>query len=464
MTEEPAPFDVAIVGGGPAGQAAALVLCGVGAHVAVIDEQQRPGGQILRQPPREFTARRWLPGASHRDLKAQLRAFEALEGANWLGGRSAIGLSADEIGFRLWLSTPHGTEELRARRVLIAAGCYELPLCVPGWTLPGVMGAGGLQALVKAQGVVPGDRLVLTGTHPLMLIVAEQILEAGGTVAEVAFEQPFSRIARIMAAGSTTALRNSGPLGDAAKAWWKLRRSGVPIRFGRRLTAIGGRQAVEHAIFEKGAGTEYRVACDGIGLCFGFLPQSDLPRLAGLEMRWTEPGGWAAVHDGWMRSSIAGIFVAGETTGVAGAAAASAEGRIAGTGLAFDLGILSRGEAELIRRAATRELAHANRFAALLARVSDPTDAMARLRPADAIVCRCEDVTLGEIESALAVFCNASAVKLATRCGMGLCQGRGCEPMLMRLAAARWDVPPAELRGFTARFPARPTRIGDLAG
>ncbi len=463
MNDAIAPFDVAIIGGGPAGQAAAIVLEQSGARIAVIDEQQRPGGQILRQAPREFGIENWINSASYRSLKSLLGAFEKLAGPCWIGGHSVIGIVRESDGFMLTLSSANGVHTIRASRILIAAGCYDLPVCLPGWTLPGAMAAGGLQALVKAQGIVPGNRIVLAGTHPLMLIVAAQLVAAGGTVAEVAFDQRLSAMASRVAASALTALRHVGLLRDAVAAWVTLRRAGVPVRFGRTLTEIGGGTAVERVHFSDRSGHDTAVACDTVGLCYGFLPQSDLPRLAQLEVDWATPaGGWMATHDGWMRSSVEGIAVAGETTGVGGGSIACEEGRIAGAGLALDLDLIPLSAAEAIRTRARKALIGANRFADLLARIADPSEALSRPRRGDAIVCRCEDVTMAQIDVALTQSTDPNAVKLATRCGMGLCQGRGCEHMLLRLASARRGVAPGDLPGFTARFPTRPTRIGDL--
>lgn len=463
MSDTIALFDVAIIGGGPAGQAAAVVLDQSGARIAVIDEQQRPGGQILRQPPPEFSVRNWMKSASYRGLKSQLSIFEKLSGSCWIGGHSVIGIVRESDGFSLTLSGANGVRTIRARRILIAAGCYDLPVCLPGWTLPGAMAAGGLQALVKAQGIVPGNRIVLAGTHPLMLIVAAQLVAAGATVAEVAFDQRLSVMASRVAASGLTALRHAGLLRDAMAAWATLRRGGVPVRFGRNLMEIGGRTAVERVHFRERSGHDTTVACDTVGLCYGFIPQSDLPRLVQMKVAWATPaGGWTATHDSWMRSSMDGIAVAGETTGVGGASIACDEGRIAGAGLALDLDLIPLSAAEAIRTRARKALISANRFADLLARIADPSEALSRPRQADTIMCRCEDVTMAQIDVALAQTTDPNAVKLATRCGMGLCQGRGCEHMLLRLAAARCGVAPGDLPGFTARFPARPTRVGDL--
>lgn len=445
---DPLAFDVAIIGGGPAGQAAALALAGHEVSIAVIDEQARPGGQILRQPPRRTAD--WLPGRSYAALKDQLARFEALDRVIWLGGRSVLDCQPG----RLLTHGPHGTQAIIARHILIAAGCQDLAVPLPGWTLPGVYAAGGIQALLKSQHILAGERILLAGTHPLQLVIAEQIVRAGGSVAAVLFAQPRRVMLAPLLRAPTTAARRARDLLAGGSAMRTLRAAGVPVHFGTALTRTTGTDQVEAA--ETTAGT---IACDAIGLCYGFVPQSALPRMAGAQMVAAGPtGGWRATHDEWMRASVPGIHVAGEVTGVAGAEAARAGGTLAGLGIAQDLDLLTPAAAQTAAQPARRALARHRAFAALLDAIADPRRYLPAPQP-DTLICRCEDVPLAPIAQAIATGASANAVKLATRCGMGLCQGRNCESTLLRLLADAGR--PAD-PGFTARFPARPVTIGDL--
>lgn len=430
-----------IIGGGPAGQAAAIALSRHGVETLVIDEQPRAGGQILRQPPPAFRVANWLGGGAYHALKAQLATFEDAVGCEWRGGASVIGLARGDDG---WNVTLDDGQHVRTRHVLVATGCQDLAVPLPGWTLPGVMSAGAIQAFVKSQQLVPGRRFVLAGTHPLQLVVAAQIVAGGGTVASLCFAQPRARFAALLATPVAT-LRRAHDLAAALSAYATLIRAGVPVRFGCALNAINGDTKVDRVITSHGA-----IECDTVGLCYGFVPQSALPRMAGAAMRAAGPtGGFATIADEWQRSSLPGLYVAGETTGVTGAAAAMAEGAIAGVGIARALGHDAADP-----RTTRRALAGHRRFAASLDAVADPRD---HFPPAnrDTIICRCEDVTLTMIQSVGQG--SANAVKLASRCGMGRCQGRNCEPTLLRILADPADP------GFTARFPARPVPIGSLA-
>ena len=452
-------FDLAIVGGGPAGQAAAQIACAAGLGVVMLDEQPRMGGQILRQPPSTLGVRDWLPGATYDDLKAQLHRSEALPGLDWRGGVSVLGLFRDADGFQLLATGRDGRLTIAARRLLVAAGCYDMPTAFPGWTLPGVMSAGGVQAFLKSQQVVPGKRFVLAGTHPLQLLVADQLRKAGADVAGVHFAQGLGAMVGQLLRDPLLPLGNLRPFRDAAAAFVNLRRAGVAVRFGQRLVRAIGSERLEAAEFADGT----RIACDVLATCYGFLPQADLPRQAGCAMQRCErTGGLAAVIDRWQRSSVQGLSAAGETTGVAGAEVALREGRLAAIGILLADGLLSESEAE--RRAAPirRELAKLQRFADLLARIADPRAAIAGLADDATILCRCEDVTRGALIRAIRATAgpeDASALKLVSRAGMGVCQGRSCEHAVRALLAEQGAAPGG---GFTARFPARPVAIADL--
>lgn len=460
-------FDLAIVGGGPAGQAAAEQAIGAGLSVVMIDEQARMGGQILRQPPSVMRVKGWMDGRPYRALKRQLARAEALEGLTWLGRTSVIGALPGESpagGFVLLTAATDGTRGGRvlARRLLVAAGCYDLPAPLPGWTTPGVMSAGAIQAFMKSQQLVPGERFVLAGTHPLQLVLADQIMAAGGQVVELLFGQALSSMARGLATRPLVAFAHARVLIEAAGCWFRLRRRGVSIRFGRTVVEAVGDGAVTGARLSDGR----TLACDRIGLCFGFLPQADLPRSLGAASSWAPgAGGWATRADAWRRTDLEGLYVAGETTGVAGALAAMEEGRIAGLAVALDAGVLSRDVAERGAKPARRRLSRLLGLARLLEEIASPAGILEGMSAADTVICRCEDVTRAEIEAALqgpAASAGPSGVKLVSRAGMGLCQGRGCEAAVLRLMAAGAGAPPDALGGFTPRWPIRPTPIANL--
>lgn len=464
-------FDVAIVGGGPAGLAAAERTLAAGLSTCVVDEQQRPGGQILRQPPAAFAVPGWLSGAPYRKARGLLGRVGADARLAWLGGRSALGVTPDPVageGFTLMLAgVAGGIEEIAADRVLIAGGCYDMPVALPGWTLPGVMSAGAVQTMVKAQQVLPGARTVLFGTHPLMLVLAQQIVEAGGQVEAVCFAQGFAQMARTALAHLPRALATPGPLLAAAAGTLALRRAGVTVRYGAPALRCEGEGRLAHLVIAGPHGEE-RLGCDVAAMCYGFLPQSDLVRQAGAAVRWSDPaGGWEALCDEAMRSSVPGLYVAGETTGVAGSDAAMAEGAIAGIAIAQDAGALDERTAWSAMRGPRADRRAMQGFVDLLRAVADPRPWLPRPAP-ETLLCRCEDIDAATIDATIAEAAHlgtafgASAVKLRCRAGMGLCQGRSCEHAVVRRIAAARGCAPGEVEGFRPRFPARAMAIAEL--
>lgn len=466
-------FDIAIVGGGPAGLAAAERTLAAGLSTCIIDEQQRPGGQILRQPPAAFSVPGWLTGAPYRKGRALLANVSDDAKLHWLGGQSLLGITPDpagEAGFTLALSgTMGGVSEVQAKRVLVAGGCYDMPVALPGWTLPGVMSAGAVQTLVKAQQVLPGQRVVLFGTHPLMIVLAQQVIEAGGQVEAVCFAQSVAQMARAALAHLPRAIATPAPLIAAAGGMAALRRAGVKVRYGAPVLRCEGEgQGGVDQVVIAGPNGEEALACDLAVMCYGFLPQADLVRQAGAGVRWSNPaGGWEAVHDDAMRSTVPDLYVAGETTGVAGSDAAMAEGAIAGLAIAQDAGALTECEAAAAMRGPRSTRKAMQGFIDLLRAVADPRPWLPAAS-ADTLLCRCEDIPAGAVDKAIADALSvgpsfgASAIKLRCRAGMGLCQGRSCEHALVRRIAAARGCAEGEVEGFRPRFPARALAIADL--
>lgn len=472
-------FDVAIVGAGPAGLAAAEVLRQYELRTAVIDEQPRAGGQILRQPPEDFRVDDWMSARLYKDVRALLQSVSNEPRIDWLFGTSVHGINRFPEAscrrgsgrFELCLQSQDGLEIASADVVLLASGCYETPLALPGWILPGVMGAGAIQAFVKSQQFVPGNRFLLAGSHPLQLVVADQLVKAGANVAAVLFTQRL-RDAFGLFRSPLAMLQAAPQLAETARILSRLRRAGVAVRFGQTITGIDGDGAVERATIAPlaadgrfDASDTERIQCDRVGLCHGFSASSELARQAGAETRYRpHDGGWLVVHDPWFESSVADLFVAGEITGLAGADASLHKGRIAALGALYRLERIGSAEAEQRARSSRRRLRTYERFANVLNRLSRPPASLAQsLATDDTVLCRCESVTCGSLQRALAEHAHirdVNAAKLATRVGMGLCQGRYCGGQVMQLVAEARGLPIDEVGAFRMHFPAKPLNIG----
>ena len=396
--------DVAVIGAGPAGIAAAERAAAYGRSVIVLDDNPEVGGQIWRGERERVTRTdvRWILGARVVD-----RAGERALLVERAGG---------------------GVECVVFERLVLASGARERFLPFPGWTLPGVTGAGGLQAMVKGGLPIEGKRVVVAGSGPLLLAVAAYLRGRGARIAAIAEQAPWRQLAgfALQIVGSTEKRRQALALRRAL--------AGVPYAASTWPLAAEGEGHLEQTVLRTSRGT-VRIDCDYLACGFGLVPNLELAHLLGCEVR----DGFVAVDDR-QRTSCAGIFAAGEVTGIGGLDLSLLEGEIAGCAAA--------GHESDARRLVARRRA-ACRFASALAKAFALRRELKALPDAQTIVCRCEDVTYER----LAGYPTWRSAKLHTRCGMGPCQGRVCG------AAGEF------LFGWTSdreRPPVYPTRIATL--
>ena len=469
-------IDLAIVGAGPAGISAALTAATHGASVLVIDEQRRPGGQIFRRPPTEFTGAKIKFSAGYPWARALLDEAENHPSITWKHGTTAFGIFRDrengDAQIQLAVNGSGGAERIPAKRLLIATGAYDLPVAIPGWTLPGVMMAGAVQGFIKSQRLVAGKRLVLAGSHPLLIVVADQLLAAGADIAEVAFARGLPGV--VEAARSLPAVPGHLRLfAETGMAVARIVSAGIKISTNTIVTrAIGADrvEAVELSRVDKDwnpTGGQRLIDATTLVLGYGFLPSTELARQAGCEMQWDSPkGGWVVAHDGRMQTSSSGIFVAGEPTGVSGAEQSRAEGALAGAAIIEDLGLAKSGTRKKTIAQARRKVRRAEHFSTVVQHMFEPRrEALAALATAETIVCRCEEITCGHIKAVLAEnqqMSTANAVKLECRSGMGPCQGRYCEITVSSIVAAERSRPAPQVGAFTAHIPVKPVPVSAL--
>jgi D-hydroxyproline dehydrogenase subunit alpha len=439
--------DVAVVGGGPAGLSAAIAAAEAGASVLVLDERSATGGQYAKQladshsdpsPDRQF---RLGVELNARALRAGVRI--ETEAIVWGG------FAVDDIGALIRSKA----FTIQPRRLILAPGAHERPVPMPGWTLPGVMTTGGLQTLVRAQRVAPGDRILIAGTGPLNLQLACELLTGGVKPVAVleAASRPGPRTWRdawVMARSAPDLVREG--MGMLAT----LRRALVPILWDTQLVAIEGDQQARLARFARTGQGEASHEVDVVAMNLGFQPEVGLARALGLSHQFVPGGaGYLATdtdEDG--RSSDAAVFAVGDGATLGGSRVAQARGRLAGLAAARDLGFSAPDE-PAIRGTLRRSL----RFQAALWRMFPPVPPP-ELDDAT-IVCRCEEVTAGRLRAEVASgLTSLPALKKATRAGMGRCQGRFCAATVARLCP---NLPDAD--AFAApRGPIRPVPAAPL--
>lgn len=411
-------FDVLIVGSGPAGLSASWAAARAGKKVALVDDNPAPGGQIWRGD-RSKTR-------SHGASRVRLDRIERADVSLLFGHR----VVAQPGPRALTAETMNGTVILQYDSLILTTGARERFLPFPGWTLPNVMGAGGLQALVKSGLPVEGRSVVVAGSGPLLLAVAVYLRQRGAKVTTIAEQVPAARVVRF----------GLGLIGSPSKLYqasqMKLALRGVPYRAGCWPTIARGDSRVETVTLTDGRRT-WDEPCDYLACGFGLVPNVELARLLGCAVR-----NEGVVVDEWQRTSVEGVSCAGEATGIGGLEKSLVEGSIAGLAAAGD----PRGARRLFSRRA-----RAWKFAASLESAFALRAELRALAHPETIVCRCEDVTLSRILP----WESARAAKLQTRCGMGPCQARICGPALEFLRG--W---PAD----SVRPPVFPARMESLLG
>lgn len=456
MSDRP---DLAVIGAGPAGLAAATVAARGGLKVALFDEQPAPGGQIYRGIGSADPARRALLGPDYAAGANLVAEFEA-SGAGYYPDTQVWSLRADgELG----LLSDGRARLLRARRVLIATGAQERPVPFPGWTLPGVMYAGAGQILLKSAGLVPGHGVVLAGTGPLLLLLAWQYQRAGVAVQAMLETAPAANFWRALPQLPRALLTHHYVTKGLAYEW-ALRRRGVRLLKGVRDLRAEGNEAVEALSFRH-RGRSQRLKTKLLLVHFGVIPQTQLAQAAGCEHAWDEAQQcWRPVTDDWGNTSVPSIAVAGDGAGIGGAVAALHAGRLAGFECLRALGRIDAAERDRLAGADRRWLRqdlHIRPFLQALFRL--PAVLLAGTAD-DTLVCRCEEVTAGDIRAAVAAgHTDPNQVKFLTRCGMGPCQGRQCGDSVAQLIAASLGESPAAFGRYRIRPPVKPVPLAALA-
>lgn len=446
--------DVLVIGAGPGGLSAAIAARSAGAAVVVLDEREQGGGQFYKQPAVEGA----VP-----DRQAR-RGAELIEKARSIGVSFEHGVSvwgAFQPG-EILANGPAGLAVYRPRTLVVATGAYERGWPVPGWTLPGVMTTGAAQTLWRTSRRLPGRRILIAGNGPLNLQLAAELIAGGAQVlalVESAGTPGWSDIPLVM----RMARLAPDLLRDGILYHLRRIRGRTPILYRHLLAGVmakDGALCAELHDMDGGGRRQYDV--DAVCIGYGFEPANDLLRMLDCAHRFDAGRGQLVPErdvDG--ATSIPGVFALGDCSGLGGARVALAEGPIVGTAAARYAGFAAEADG-----AARRSLRQHRDFQAELWQLyaTSVRSPLGLLTTADTILCRCEEITLGTVESALAEGAvDPGAVKRRCRIGMGRCQGRYCGPILDALCAARSGSERNEFSGFAPRAPVRPVAIEDLA-
>ena len=434
---------VAVVGGGPAGLAAAIEAARAGATVHLYDERPALGG----------------PTYAH---AAQATLLPEVHAA---GPRIVLHLGATVWGVfeqrTLAVWERERAEKVRAEVLILAAGAHRRVVPIPGWTLPGVVDAETIDSLAS------GQRVLVAGTGYQLPVVASRLLRAGAQIVAMLDAVPVPRTPRVLPAPW-----GRWPLsGDASVDWHALRAARVPFTGSRAVARVVGEDRVHEVVtvaldsdWHPVRGSEETLPVDAVCLVWDSVPSIQLPQMCGVDHEYAaERGGWVPAVSGDMETSVPGIFCVGDGAGIGGAALAVLEGRIAGIAAAARLSVLSSREARSRMRPHQSELAPLRKSRDMLGRLHMIRAGLADLITPDTVVCPCEGVTGARVDQALDEgVSELGQMKRMTRAGMGECQGRLCAPTLAQLIARRRDVPLSAIAPPSIRPPVTPLPIDVL--
>ena len=448
--------DLLIIGGGAAGLSAAATATALGLSVDLVDERPAPGGNFYAGVNGDNDPRLGADYARGPGLLSAARAARLHTGTfAWRIERNGQTFIVDG-GERVWPINP--------RRLLIATGAMERPVPIPGSTLPGVMYAGAAQLLLKTAGSVPAGRYVMVGSGPLLLLLATQLMKVGAGPSAIVDTTPGASAAQSLR-HPRAALGVPGLLAKGAQLVTSLTAARIPWHRSARDVSIDGQVRAEGVAFTDRHGRRQLIEADLVLLHDGIIPNDQVARQLGCAERWNVGQHCFNTQvDAWGETSLPGIFAAGDCTGIWGARAAELAGELAALQIASQLGRLVEEERDRRARGAIAELGRHKAFRPFVEAQFPPTLARAGAAADDTIICRCENVSAGEIRSAIAQGATGpDQLKSFTRCGMGPCQGRTCSMAVAEIIAAETGSTIADVGRQDIRAPLKPLPLGKIA-
>lgn len=450
--------DLIIIGGGPAGMSAAITAVKLGMKTLLLDEQAHLGGQI------------------YRNVANVSGKMNAILGTEYAYGRQIVAelemASVDLcLSSTVWDITPDfcvralqngNCLQFRAPQLIVATGALERPSPMPGWTLPGVLNAGAAQIAMKSGASIPSGQIVLVGGGPLLLLVACQLLDAGANVAGIVETSPVANIGQAVPHLLGT-IRSVKLLAKGLTMTTRLKRAGVAWYKGADDLHIEGEDKAEALLFNAG-GRRHRLEANTVLLHHGVIPNTQISRLLRADHDWNAAQlAWQPRLDIFYESSVPGLRIAGDGSGIGGARAAESSGRLAAIGAAHAHGRLDDDKRYQLARPERKNLAAQMRIRPFLDALYRPPKWLSAPE-GDTIVCRCEEVTAADIRNSVALGSRGpNQTKFYNRCGMGPCQGRICGPTVTQILADELSISPSEVGAYQVRSPLKPITLQQIA-
>jgi len=458
--------ELLVIGGGAGGLIAASIAAEAGVDVVLLDERAVAGGQYFKQPANDNLLPASLAGDAQIVGGRKLVDRAVRSGVRIVSGAEVWGAFAPaEFG----VLDDDGSTVYRPSRTIVATGAYQVGLPVPGWTQAGVMTTGAAQGMFRSYGTVLPGRIVIAGNGPLNLQIASELNEAGADIRLVA-ESADPSLAAWAMHGLKMAYQVPRLAIDGIGIFRKLRTARVPLRFGAQVAAIRRSQhGFEVDIGAIGAGGNHKletIEADVVCVGYGFQPRNEILRCLGCRHTFDPVLGHLATdRSEECETTTPGVFAVGDCTGLRGAPAALQDGVVAAIAVlrSLDYDVSAQHDAELEQAVRERRRHHA--FQSALWSLFAAPRVSARSASEDTVICRCENITLGDVESAVRDGAESiSGIKQRTRLGMGPCQGRYCAAVAADLLAEHTGQPVDEFSFFAPRPPLKPVRIEDIVG
>ncbi len=451
-------YDAIVIGAGPAGLTSSSILSEMGLKVLNIDEQNRIGGQIYRNIENASKENLDKMGPEYRRGLELAKRFNK-SGAEYLSNAAVWNIEPEG---RVCFSHQGSSERITANYVVIATGAMERPMPFPGWTLPGVMGAGAVNGLAKEANLTPSGTVVLAGSGPLLLLEAALLIEKKINIAailETTPKIPSPTVLSHLAKG----LLGTEFLMKGMKMLLDIKKSKVPHYKGVTNLSAYGDEAITGITAECG-GKKLDFTAEMLLVHFGVIPDTHIYRLAGCKMEWNEGQRyWYPATDKWGRTNFEKIFGAGDGTGVSGALSAEYKGELAALEVACCHGVIPSYERDRLAETPLSLLKKDGYPRPLIDAVFAPDPKRFSFDDSTTI-CRCESITVGGVRKVVEEgVTDVNEVKTITRCGMGPCQGRMCGPALGEIVAAELDrsIPATGL--LSVRPPLKQIPLGEIA-
>jgi thioredoxin reductase/bacterioferritin-associated ferredoxin len=460
--------ELVVIGAGPGGIQAAVTAAKFGVDVTLIDSSFVPGGQYYKQLPKEFLK----DNKNHLHKKAEF-LFTELK-------RSSVHVFMNSVAWGIFHNPKSGlwqvklqcnncSSQIEAPIIIIATGAYDRSIAFPGWNLPGVMTAGAAQTMIKNQGILPGKRALLSGSGPLQLAAAANLVDAGAEV--IAVLECGSRLLRKGISHIPAVWGQWGRMHEGLGYAGTLVKAKVPYKLGWSVIKAMGNEKVEEVVIAKVdeigkpiKGSIQTHDVDALIVGYGLTPSTEFFRLLNCEMKFSPSEGiYIPDRNEYFETSLPGIFAVGDCAGIGGAELAMVEAKITAKRIAWKLGHVSNDQSFKIESSEIRALKKEQRFAKMLGQVFTIPQGLFKLAEEDTIICRCEQVTLSEVNKAISYGAQSvTDIKTITRSGMGNCQGRTCGSILAQILAAELGKPVETSQFLNIRPPVHPLLIEQI--